>query len=213
MKKSIIDFIKRNRVSTTELADCMEKSGAINNVNAINRNHYAVGNIFYVCTCNGTNWDVHKEIENVEDGDIIFIDVLDSLEKAVFGDLVSKYLLLYRQCNAIVTNGFLRDAPKLIKEKWPIWCSGFSPIGFSNEEIQKSDKQLQEIKERKNFYQNAIIVCDDTGVIVIPEKFHTKKFLEKIHFIEEQEDIWLDCIDRKNYSTFETVCLQKYLRD
>jgi hypothetical protein len=28
--------------------------------------------------------------------------------------------------------------------------------------------------------------------------------------IEEQEDVWFNCIDRLKYSTFETVCLKKY---
>lgn len=213
MKETIIDFIKRNRVSTTEIADCMEKSGSIYNVKAINRGHFAVGNLFYVYACNATNWDVHEQIQEVKDKDIVFVDVLDSLEKAVFGDLVSKYLILYKQANAIVTNGVLRDAPKLIKENWPIWCNGFNPEGYINEQIKKTNKQIEEIKKKQSFYNDAIIVCDDTGVVVIPKSFHNENFLEKIKHIEEQEDIWFDCIDRKKYSTFETVCLKKYLKD
>jgi len=213
MKKNIIDFIKRNRVSTTELADCMEKSGSIQNVKAINRGHFSVGNLKYVYACNGTNWDVHKQLETVEDGDIVFVDIFDNLDKAVFGDLVSKYLILYKQSNAIVVNGLLRDATRLIKENWPIWCGGFSPVGYINEDVKKSNEQLSKIQERKNIYDGAIAVCDDTGVIFIPKEFHKIQFLEKIQFIEEQEDIWFDCIDRKKYSTYETVCLKKYQGD
>lgn len=213
MKKIIIDFIKRNRVSTTELADCMGKSGAIHNTKAINRGHFAVGNLFYVYACNGTNWDVHEQIQEVEDGDIVFVDVLDEHDKAVFGDLVSKYLLLYKQARAIVLNGLLRDAPRLIKENWPIWCDGFSPIGYINEDLKKNQSQLNKIEKQRTFYQDAIAVCDDTGVVVIPKEFHNEEFLEKMKFIEEQEDIWFDCIDRKKYSTYETVCLKKYLGD
>jgi 4-hydroxy-4-methyl-2-oxoglutarate aldolase len=212
MKKNIIDFIKRNRVSTTELADCMGKVGAIQNVKAINRSHFSVGNLKYIYACNGTNWDVHKQIEAVEDGDVVFVDILDTLDKAVFGDLVAKYLLLYKQSNAIVVNGLLRDAPKLIKENWPIWCDGFSPVGYINEDIKKNNSQLEKIENRRSMYDGSIMVCDDTGVVYISKEFHNQEFLEKIKLMEEQEDIWLDCIDRKKYSTFETVCLKKYLK-
>lgn len=211
MKNAIIDFIKRNRVSTTELADCMNKSGSIYNVAAINRGHYKVGSLKWVYAVNETNWDVHKQIESVEDNDIVFIENLVESQKAIFGDLVSKYLILYRQASAIITNGLLRDAPHLIKENWPIWCKGFTPIGFSNDEQKISKELMSLIKEKKESYEEAIAVCDDTGVVIIPKEYHTKEFLLKIKDIEEQEDIWFDCIDRKNYSTFETVCLKKYL--
>jgi len=210
MKKNIIDFIKRNRVSTTELADCMGKKGALKHVSPITRGQFAVGNLFYVYAYGGTNWDVHKQIEKVKDNDIVYIEVLNKKNKAIFGDLVAKYLILYRQVDAIVTNGLLRDAPRLIKEKWPVWCKGFTPVGYSNKQKKLTQEIQALIRKRQKKYSEAIIVCDDTGVIIIPKKYHTKKFLKKIKFIEKQEDIWFDAIDSKKLSTFETVCLQKY---
>lgn len=149
MKKNIIDFIKRNRVSTTELADCMGKSGSIFNVSAINRGHFKVGNLFWVYASGGTNWDVHKQIENVQDGDVVVIETFDTFDKAIFGDLVSKYILLYKQASSIVTNGLLRDAPRLIKENWPIWCKGFNPVGYINEPVTIDDDLKIIIEETK----------------------------------------------------------------
>ena len=32
-------------------------------------------------------------------------------------------------------------------------------------------------------------------------------------FIEQQEDIWFDCLDRLKWDTFDIVCLKKYLED
>jgi len=213
MKDEIIDYIKRNRVSSTEIADCLGKKGSIFNANAINRGHFAVGNVFYAYAVNGTNWDVHDQLQKVKDNDIVFVEVLDTLDKAVFGDLVSKYLLLYKQAGAIVTNGLLRDAPRLIKENWKIWCKGFNPVGYINEKIELNSEQIDQVEKNRIFYDGAIAVCDDTGVVIIPKEFHNKDFLEKIKLMEEQEDIWFECIDRKKYSTFETVCLKKYLND
>jgi regulator of RNase E activity RraA len=211
MKNEIIDYIRRNRVSATEIADCLGKSGSVFNANAVNRGHFVVGNVFYVYACNGTNWDVHKQIQEVQDNDIVFVEAYDNINKAIFGDLVSKYLLLYKQAGAIVTNGLLRDAPRLIKENWKIWCRGFDPVGYVNEKTELNFEQINKIKINKELYHDSIAVCDDTGVVIIPKENHTKEFLEKIEYIEHQEDIWFECIDRKKYSTFETVCLKKYL--
>lgn len=211
LKNKIIDYIKRNRVSSTEIADCLEKSGSVFNANALNKGHFTVGSVFYVYACNGTNWDVHEQIQNVNDNDIVFIETFDNLDKAIFGDLVSKYLLLYKQAGAIVTNGLLRDAPRLIKENWKIWCKGFNPVGYINEKVELNFEQISKIKIQKEKYHGAIAVCDDTGVVIIPKECHNEDFLKKIEFMENQEDIWFECIDRKKYSTFETICLKKYL--
>ncbi|MNU05326.1 hypothetical protein D3C72_2500850 [compost metagenome] len=63
---------------------------------------------------------------------------------------------------------------------------------------------------RKEIFDGSIAVCDDTGVVIIPKDKHNDEFIERLEFIEEQEDIWFDCIDRKKWSTFDTVCLKKY---
>ena len=39
----------------------------------------------------------------------------------------------------------------------------------------------------------------------------TKEFHGRLEFIEQQEDIWYECIDRKKWTTYETVCLKNYL--
>ncbi len=211
MKEKIIDYIKRNRVSTTEVADAMGKKGDVPNVRSIKEGLFKVGNVFWAYAYGGTNWDVHEQIQNVKEEDIIFVEVFDCGERSIFGDLVSKYLILYKQVTAIVVNGYLRDAPRLIKEGWPIWCSGFSPIGCINEKLQTGfDDGI--IKDRKDRYDGGIAVCDDSGVVIIPKELHTEEFYRRLEFIEEQEDIWYDCIDRKKWSTFDTVCLKKYLK-
>ena len=71
-------------------------------------------------------------------------------------------------------------------------------------------KIVEKIKEHKEKYNGAIAVCDDCGVVIIPKEYHTEDFYKSLEFIEEQEDIWFDCIDRLKMSTFETVCLKKY---
>lgn len=209
MKEEIITFIMENRVSTTEVADCLGKSGVIPGVLPLNTGDYSVGEVRWVFTYAQSNWDLHKQIEDIEKNKIIFVEAIECGERAVAGELVSKYLVLYRQARALVVNGKMRDAHRLIKEHYPIWCQGVTPIGCFN---NKPDKELDEglLEKRKALYDGSIMVCDDSGVVVIPKEWHNEEFLDKLKKIEEQENIWFDCIDRRKWTTFDTVCLKKY---
>ena len=76
MKKQIIDFIKRNRVSTTEVADCLGKSGVLENILPINKGHFKVGNIKWVYAYKESNWNVHEQIPETQEDDVVFgIDI------------------------------------------------------------------------------------------------------------------------------------------
>ena len=210
MKSKIIEYIKSNRVSTTEVADCLGKTGVFRDAKILNRGKFCVGSVKWVYAYGNSNWSVHEQICDVSKGDIVLIEAFDCEGRATVGELVSKYILLYKQADAIVSNAPLRDGPRLIKEDYPIWCNGLTPIGCFN---KKLDYELDEkiYNEHYNLYEGSIAVCDDSGVVIIPKKYHTKEFYEKLEKIEEQEDIWFDCLDRKKWNTYDIVCLKKYL--
>lgn len=207
--EKIVEYIRVNKVSTTEVADCLGKTGVIPNVMPVNRGQFKVGKIKWVYAYNESNWDVHEQIRDTQQGQIVYIEVFNCGERAIIGDLVSKFILLYRQAEAIVTNAKMRDAHRLIKEQYPVWCNGFSPVGCFN---TKNDTPFDEniIRDRMEKVDGAVMVCDDSGAVIIPKHMLTEEFYGKLEFIEEQEDIWFDCIDRKKWDTFDTVCLKKY---
>lgn len=209
IREKIIEYIRMNRVSTTEIADCLGKSGVLPELMPVNRGKFKAGKIKWVYAYHESNWDVHEQIRDTQKGDIVFIEAFHCNERAVAGELVSKYLLLYRQAEAIVTNAKMRDAHRLIKEDYPIWCKGFSPVGcFNRKNEQIFDQAI--VQERMENINGSIMVCDDSGVVVIPKNIINEEFYKKLVFIERQEDIWFDCIDRRKWDTFDTVCLKKY---
>ena len=53
--------------------------------------------------------------------------------------------------------------------------------------------------------------CDDSGVVLIEENEATEELIDKLNFIELQEDIWYFCLDTHKMSTYDIVCLKKYL--
>ncbi len=207
--EKIIEYIQTNKVSTTEVADCLGKTGVLPDIYPVNRGQFQAGRVKWVYAYNESNWDVHEQIRDVQKGDIVYIEAFDCNDRSIIGELVSKYILLYRRAGAIVMNARVRDAHKLIKEKYPVWCTGFSPVGCFN---TKNENPFDDgiIFSRKRDVDGAVMVCDDSGVVLIPKDQLTEDFYKKLEAIEEQEDIWFDCIDRRKWDTFDTVCLKKY---
>lgn len=206
----IISKISLNRISTTEVADCLGKTGALKNVKAFNRGHHRVGRVFWSYAYNNSNWELHQQLRKIPFDSIVVVDLYNVNDRAVFGHLVSKYLTLYCRAQAIVVNGLIRDAHKIIKDDFPIWCTGTTPIGCFN---TPNDEPLPKIvyEEFKKKYEGSIAVCDDSGCVIITPANLNKDFLDKLDFIELQEDIWYFCIDTKKWDTFETVAMKRYL--
>ncbi len=212
IREEIIDYLVRNRVSTTEVADALGKTGVIPNLMPINKGHYQAGKIKWIYAYEESNWPIHMQIQNLEEDCIVFVEAFDCGDRAIFGELVSKYLLLYRQSRALIIKGKMRDAAGLIKENWPIWCEGYTPVGcFNREPCHTFDETIKNAKLKK--YEGAIAVCDDCGVVVIPKDKITTEFLDKLKNMEDQEDIWFDRLDHYKENTFEIVCQKKYLND
>lgn len=212
IRDEIIDCLVRNRISTTEVADVLGKTGVIPDLMPVNQGIYKAGKVKWIYAYEESNWPVHEQIQGIEEDCILFIEAFDCEDRAIFGELVSKYILLYRQSRAIVVKGKVRDAAALHKENWPIWSEGFTPVGCFN---RKPTKPFDEAIQKEHFerYDGAIAVCDDCGVVIIPKERINEDFLAGLHQIEDQEDIWFDRLDHYKESTFEIVCEKKYLND
>lgn len=206
---NIIDYIEKNRVSSTEVADCLGKTGLLDpKLKPILPKKRAVGKVFYAPSFNGSNWYTHYFLQHAPENHIIFIEAINCGEKSTIGSLVAKYAMLYKRAKGIINLAPIRDAHELIKEEYPIWTYGFSPIGLKNIDNGLDENLYQ---QKKAEYEGSIIVADDCGVVIVKKEQLTEDFLQALKNIEEQEDIWFDCLDRLKYSTFEIVCQKKYL--
>ncbi len=209
----IIDYISRNRVSSVQIADALGKRGVVEGVSPLNRNHFVVGKVFYAFAYGGTNYHLHRQLEGAPEDAVVLVEGIGCGNRALFGDLVSKYLILYKKVRGIVVKGALRDAHRLIKENYPIWCSGVTPLGCHNEEVEIPPEVLSYVEEQRRRYEGGIIVCDDSGCTLIERELVNADLLRAIEFIEVQEDIWYYCIDTLKWSTFEVVCQKRYLQE
>ena len=211
IKEKIIDLIQRNRISSTEVADVLGKKGVLDDIDILIPGKFKVGEVRYVYGYNESNWPIHEQIQNVKEGCIIYVDMFNCGNKAAFGDLVSKYLILYKKVKGIVVNGLVRDNHTLYKEKYPIWSKGVTPLGCYNKEVFLKKKDISIIEKNRKKFDGGILVCDDSGCTLIRPDQITNSLYKKLEFIEVQEDIWFYCLDTLKWSTYETVCIKKYM--
>ena len=213
IKNRILNLIWENKISTTEVADVLGKKGALKGILPINSKHFRVGEVVFMYAYKESNWELHEQIANTDCADkIVYIHGLECADRAIIGDLMSKYLFLYKRCKAIVINAPMRDAHTVIKENYPIWCMSASPIGCMNvkNETLPPEEILAPLRKK---YDKGIMICDDSGVVIIEENQLGEEIIEKLKFIELQEDIWFFCIDTLKMSTYDVVCLKKYLNE
>lgn len=212
LRDKIVELIQVNKISTTEVADVLGKTGHLDGILPINRQIFKAGIVEFIYTHDGSNYEMHRQIQSLPKGRIAYIHPINCAKRAVMGDLVSKYLYLYRQAAAVVVDGYVRDVHRLIKEQYPLWARGVTPIGCVNAKPEKPAPTdvVDPLRER---FSGGIIVCDDSGVVLIEPRQITPELYEKLNLIELQEDLWYYCIDSEKMSTFDVVCNKKYLTD
>jgi len=210
IKDRMVNMIKRNLISTSQVSDCLEKTGVLHEISALNNGHFRVGPVRFTYAFNCSNWELHEQLQNVGAGEVVIVEAINCGNHAAFGELVSKFTILYRQAAALIVHGLVRDVNVLRKENYPIWCSGTTPLGCFNRKNESGpdDALLEGFRKQ---YEGTIAVCDDSGVTIIPATNITEDFLERLSFIELLEDAWFHSIDTDGFTTYETVCQKRYL--
>lgn len=210
-KERIIQYLEKNKVSTEEIADILGKTGVIKGVHPIKDDCYSVGEIQYVYAYNNSNWPVHEQLRELQPDRVLFVDtIFVDDEHAVFGELVSSFIMENKKARAIIVNGTMRDLDGLKKRNYPVWCKGITPIGCFNVQPNRNAEINRQAKAGMDYYDGAIAVCDASGVVVIPKSEINEEFITRMDNMVEQERIWFECVEQKGWDTYDTVCLKKY---
>ena len=210
-KSRIIHYLEEKQVSTEEIADILGKTGVVKGAYPIDEGRYIVGEIQYVYAYNNSNWPVHEQLRDLKPDKVLFVDTLfvDD-DHAIFGELVSSFIMENKKARAIVVNGFMRDLDGLRKRKYPVWCKGITPIGCFNVQPNRNAEINRRAKQGIEYYDGAIAVCDSSGVVIIPKSEINDDFITRVDNMVEQERIWFECVEQKGWDTYDTVCLKKY---
>ena len=208
--EKIIQYIRENQVSTTEVGDCLDKTGAVIGSHALNKGLFKVGQVHYIYAHSNTNWPVHKQLRDVPPDRVVFVDDIEVKDRALFGELVTMFIMEKLHSIAIVSKGLMRDAAELIRGEYPIWCGGITPEGCFNIDRAETPSIRLVAENNRAYYHGSIAVCDDCGVVIIPKDKINKEMYEKLIAMEEQEKMWFHCVRDLDWDTFDTVCLKKY---
>ena len=209
--QQIVETIVSNRISTTEVADALGKRGVINGMAPLTDNFHRVGIVRPVFAAGGSNHAVHEQVRDVAPNEVVVIYTQGCEGRAIIGDLISKYVTLYRRSTAIVVNGMVRDAARIRRERYPVWSQGVSPLGCVNTPAGAFDA-AEEARIRDDV-EGGIAVCDDGGVVIIPRRDVNAAMLERLNAIELQEDLWYYCLDVLKWDTKKIVCDKAYLKE
>jgi 4-hydroxy-4-methyl-2-oxoglutarate aldolase len=209
--QQISQFIQRNRVSTTEVADALGKSGVVPEVRPLTSDLFRVGKVRCIFTAHNSNFALHDQFREIEEGEVAMVFTHDCEGRAVMGELVAKYALLYRGASAIVVDGLVRDAANLRRNRFAVWSRGSTPLGAYNTPAAPFPPERE--AELRAIYDGGIAVCDDGGVTVIPQSRVDADMLERLERIELQEDLWFFCLDVLKWDTKKIVCEKAYLAE
>ena len=94
--QEIIDYCKKNRISSTQVADALGKTGVLPNIKPLNLDHHKVGLVRCIFTAFDSNYQLHDEIQEINEDEVALIFCHELKEQAVLGELVSKYCLYYK---------------------------------------------------------------------------------------------------------------------
>src|SRR3569623_663783 len=209
--KAILEFCIENRVSTTEVADALGKAGVLAGVGPINSNLYRAGPVRAIFTANNSNYAVHEQIRDVRKGEVVIIFTHNCDGRAIIGDLMCKYILLYKGAAALVVQGMVRDAAALRRHGYAVWSEGVTPLGCFNDPGAPYPEHLE--RKGRDAYGGGFAACDDGGVTVIPRNKLNEDMLTRLRRIEMQEDIWFFCLDTLKWDTKKIVCDKAYLTE
>lgn len=212
VKEIIIAYLEKYQVSTEVISDVLGKTGLVKDVFPLISDRYLVGEIQYFYTHTNSNWPLHEQICNIDKGKICFVDCLfvDDYH-AAFGELVSTYIYHKAGAKGIIVRGKMRDLDGIRERGIPVWCKGITPIGCFNFQVTENAEIKRQAKRGRDYYDGAIAVCDNSGVVIIPKDELTEEFIGKMEFLENQEKTWFDCVLNKGWNTYDTVCLKKYI--
>jgi regulator of RNase E activity RraA len=199
--KDVFSFIENNKLSTSDVADALGRKGNVKRIKSVNSGHYVVGKLQYLFSSSQSNWHTHKGLEGIENGNIAFVHDVDYSDKAICGHLMLSYALNYRKAKAVVVVGNIRDIERVIKENMPVWCVGTNPVVCSKTETVIPSY----VKDYKEKYDNGIVVCDDTGVVVVTKEDMTDELMSKLEYVKNREEKWYKMLE-EGKSTFEITC-------
>lgn len=179
--QDIVEKFKKYPVSNID--DCMNRTGAINQEIRPVNNATMVGTAFTVKVPQGDNLMFHKAMDLASPGDVIVIDAGGMYNRAILGELMVNYCIT-KKFAGIVVDGCIRDYDALSKIDFPVYARGVSPNGPYKNGPGEIGTTIS--VGGKIINHGDIIVGDADGVVAIDPK-DAEILINKVEDVMEAE--------------------------
>jgi 4-hydroxy-4-methyl-2-oxoglutarate aldolase len=189
---------KFREMDTTCVSDAMDRlgiQGGCHGISPVVSGSKAVGPAFTVSyvPCGVDKGTVGDFLDDVAPGQVVVLDNSGRTYCTVWGDIMTSYSQK-RGFAGTVIDGVCRDLPRILETRYPIFTRGrFMVTGKDRVEVAGVNipVSIGNIK----VCPNDIMLCDDSGVLVVPLK-QAEVILEVAAEINEKEQRILEMLDK-----------------
>lgn len=175
-------------VSSCQISDAFNeianRSGVLYNLKSIN-NLKTWGKITTAKT-NSDDWGtITIAIDEADDGDVLLVETSD-MDAAIWGELAST-CAKNSGVKATLVYGCVRDLDALLTMDYPIFACGFRPNAGKALGLGEINPDL--VLESMKISPGDFLYGDETGVVIIPEKFFTQVMLKTLEIKAKEKKI------------------------
>ncbi len=175
-------------VSSCQISDAFNeianRSGVLYNLKSIN-NLKTWGKITTAKT-NSDDWGtITIAIDEADDGDVLLVETSD-MDAAIWGELAST-CAKNSGVKATLVYGCVRDLDALLTMDYPIFACGFRPNAGKALGLGEINPDL--VLESMKISPGDFLYGDETGVVIIPEKFFTQVMLKTFEVKAKEKKI------------------------
>ena len=112
----------------------------------------------------GACWPPVQTLDTAREDEVIVVDIDDSVEEAVWGELLSTYAST-SGVNGVLTNGAVRDVDGIRDLEFPVFARAVTPRGPSGTE--EIDRNVRVTVGGAAIDPGDVVVGDESGAVVI----------------------------------------------
>lgn len=195
----VVDIIEKFKtMDTTCVSDALDRlgiQGGCHGISPVVPGAKAVGPAFTVSyvPCGVDKGTVGDFLDDVESGQVLVLDNAGRTYCTVWGDIMTVYSQK-RGIAGTVIDGVCRDLPRILETGYPIFTRGrFMVTGKDRVEVAGVNVPVS--IGNVQVCPNDIMMCDDTGVLVVPIK-RAEEVLKVATEIDETEQRILEMLDQ-----------------
>lgn len=168
MDELITRFQKLDTTAVSDALDRLGIKGGCAGIQAQVPGTKAVGRAFTVRyrPCGVDKGTVGDFLDDVQQGQIVVLDNGGRTYCTVWGDIMTVYAGK-RGIAGTVIDGVCRDMPRILESNYPIFTRGHIPV-TGKDRVELDALNVPVAVSEVLVRPNDIVMCDDTGVVVIP---------------------------------------------